>query len=208
MLITSITWIIWSQTSGSSAAVFERTSAEIKYAYLLNGIFILTAVIGIILDSCRQARKYFQRSLALNREVSIEEFKDTADANDTGRTQDALVVCKTLDSEFQDELLENAGKERFLEFKEGYVGYRESYGERYESCARPREDKEDFEQSSDQYEEDYEQYTEDSMDFIDDAVFVQIDQDSGGGTGVWFHESALLIGNDLRILQSMQETCI
>ncbi len=76
MLVTSITWVIWSQTSTSSAAVFERTSSEIKYAYLLNGIFILTAVIGISLDSFRQAKKYFQRSLALNQELSIEEFSE------------------------------------------------------------------------------------------------------------------------------------
>lgn len=74
MLMTSVTWVIWSQTSRSSAAIFERTSAEIKYAYMLNGIFIITAVIGISLDSVRQAKKYFQRVLALNQEIFIEEY--------------------------------------------------------------------------------------------------------------------------------------
>ncbi len=83
MLLTSITWVIWSQTSSSSAAVFERTSAEIKYAYLLNGVFILTAVIGISLDSFRQAKKYFQRSLALNQELSIEEFNGDDEMKDS-----------------------------------------------------------------------------------------------------------------------------
>ena len=79
MLVTSVTWIVWSQTSKSSAAVFERTSTEIKYAYMLNGIFIFTAVIGIILDSCRQGKKYFQRVLALNQEIFIQEYVEKKD---------------------------------------------------------------------------------------------------------------------------------
>ena len=79
MLLTSLSWVIWSQTSSSSTAIFERTSAEIKYAYMLNGIFILTAIIGITLDSCRQAKKYFQCTLALNQEIIIQEYIEKED---------------------------------------------------------------------------------------------------------------------------------
>ena len=93
MLITSLSWVVWSQTSSSSAAIFERTSTEIKYAYLLNAIFILTAIIGITLDSCRQARKYFQRTLALNQEIVIQEYTEKDD------NQPAHNRRETLDSQ-------------------------------------------------------------------------------------------------------------
>lgn len=87
MLLTSLTWVIWSQTSSSSAAIFERTSAEIKYAYMLNGIFILTAVIGITLDSCRQGKKYFKRVLALNKELVIQEYVEKDDKEPEARKE-------------------------------------------------------------------------------------------------------------------------
>lgn len=88
--MTSLTWVIWSQTSTSSAAVFERTSAEIKYAYMLNGIFIFTAVVGITLDSCRQARRYFQRVLALNQEIVIQEYMEKDDNEPTDRRRETI----------------------------------------------------------------------------------------------------------------------
>ena len=74
MLLTSISWIIWSQSSDSAAAIFERSSDDIKYAYILNGMFILTAVLGIVFDTYRQTKVYFKRVLALNRELRIEEY--------------------------------------------------------------------------------------------------------------------------------------
>ena len=99
MLMTSVTWVIWSQTSRSSAAIFERTSAEIKYAYMLNGIFILTAVIGISLDSVRQAKKYFQRVLALNQEIFIEEYVGNCDSISDGKRQESIPCALSGESE-------------------------------------------------------------------------------------------------------------
>ena len=99
MLMTSVTWVIWSQTSRSSAAIFERTSAEIKYAYMLNGIFILTAVIGISLDSVRQAKKYFQRVLALNQEIFIEEYVANCDSISGEKRQESIPCVRSGESE-------------------------------------------------------------------------------------------------------------
>ena len=50
---------------------------------MLNGIFILTAIIGITVDSCRQAKKYFQRALALNQEILIQEYVEKDDNQPT-----------------------------------------------------------------------------------------------------------------------------
>lgn len=60
---------------------------------MLNGVFILTAIIGITVDSCRQAKKFFQRALALNQEIFIQEYVEKDD------NQPADIRRETLDSQ-------------------------------------------------------------------------------------------------------------
>lgn len=82
ILVTSLTWITWSQISSSNAAKAERTSKEIKYAYALNGGFIAMALIGLYLDSLTQCRSYYRRWALLNQYLVIlpydieEDFKN------------------------------------------------------------------------------------------------------------------------------------
>lgn len=74
MLLTSITWIVWSRVSSTPTAVAERTTDEVKFAYMLNGLFIALAVGGLYFDSYRHVKRYFQRWSVLNRHMIIEPY--------------------------------------------------------------------------------------------------------------------------------------
>ncbi|EDO37272.1 predicted protein [Nematostella vectensis] len=76
MLLTSITWIVWSRVSSTPTAVAERTTDEVKFAYMLNGLFIALAIGGLYFDSYRHVRRYFQRWSVLNRHMIIEPYCD------------------------------------------------------------------------------------------------------------------------------------
>ena len=72
MLLTSITWIIWSRVSRTPSAVAERTTEEVKFAYMVNGLFIALAVGGLYFDSLKHFKQYSKRWAALNRNVVVE----------------------------------------------------------------------------------------------------------------------------------------
>lgn len=71
IMLTSLTWIMWSQLSTSRTAQSERESKKITYAYAMNGGFIVIALIGLYLDSFRQCRTYYKRWSLLNQELRI-----------------------------------------------------------------------------------------------------------------------------------------
>lgn len=52
----------------------ERTTDEVKFAYMLNGLFIALAVGGLYFDSYRHVKRYFQRWSVLNRHMIIEPY--------------------------------------------------------------------------------------------------------------------------------------
>ena len=72
MLLTSITWIIWSRVSRTPSAIAERTTEEVKFAYMVNGLFIALAVGGLYFDSLKHFKQYSKRWTALNRNVVVE----------------------------------------------------------------------------------------------------------------------------------------
>lgn len=74
MLLTSVIWIIWSRASGTPSAVSERTTEEVKFAYMLNGLFIALALGGLYFDSLRHMKRYFKRWSVLNQHVIIERY--------------------------------------------------------------------------------------------------------------------------------------
>eukprot|EP00795_Rhopilema_esculentum_P013997 gene13997-4965_t len=181
MLVTSVTWIVWSQTSKSSAAVFERTSTEIKYAYMLNGIFIFTAVIGIILDSCRQGKKYFQRVLALNQEIFIQEYVEKKDESLLKKS------CKGM-STTQSKLTLNSlrGNDKSLSV----------------NCRLLSD--------QDGGSSDLQSQEENQSDLIGESVFVEIDIDDDTNSYIFRNsmDQRMEYVKDFKCLQNLAETCI
>ena len=72
MLLTSVTWIIWSRVSKTPSAIAERTTQEVKFAYMVNGLFIALAVGGLYFDSLKHFKQYSKRWAALNKNVVVE----------------------------------------------------------------------------------------------------------------------------------------
>ena len=72
MLLTSVTWIIWSRVSTTPSAIAERTTEEVKFAYMVNGLFIALAVGGLYFDSLKHFKQYSKRWAALNQNVVVE----------------------------------------------------------------------------------------------------------------------------------------
>lgn len=85
MLLTSITWIVWSRVSSTPTAVAERTTDEVKFAYMLNGLFIALAVGGLYFDSYRHVKRYFQRWSVLNRHMIIEPYVKPTSLQETDK---------------------------------------------------------------------------------------------------------------------------
>lgn len=80
MLLTSITWIIWSRVSRTPSAVAERTTEEVKFAYMVNGLFIALAIGGLYFDSLKHFKQYSKRWRALNQNVVVECYMSDSDS--------------------------------------------------------------------------------------------------------------------------------
>lgn len=87
MLLTSVIWIIWSRVSGTPTAVSERTTEEVKFAYMLNGLFIALALGGLYFDSLRHMKRYFKRWSVLNQHTIIEQYSIEKDKTQTNKKQ-------------------------------------------------------------------------------------------------------------------------
>ena len=222
MLMTSVTWVIWSQTSRSSAAIFERTSAEIKYAYMLNGIFILTAVIGISLDSVRQAKKYFQRVLALNQEIFIEEYTGNCDSISEEEREESLPCAPSGESE----LRRHSKNDKYYGCRESFVrslmDLRHS-SVSYNHVRNPETDHRDPEHGNDEdvcqdhmatNPLDNSKCFQNDTDLIpmpiDDSVFIEIDLDQGScrPNSMNYDELTFDYCGNFEKLDLLAETCI
>ena len=80
-MLTSLTWIMWSQLSTSKQAKSERESKEVTYAYAVNGGFIVMALIGLYLDSFGQCRKYYRKWSLLNQELIVFPYVANKDVD-------------------------------------------------------------------------------------------------------------------------------
>lgn len=89
MLLTSITWIIWSRVSRTPSAIAERTTEEVKFAYMVNGLFIALAVGGLYFDSLKHFKQYSKRWAALNQNVVVECY-----TSDSGKVKGVGVTSR------------------------------------------------------------------------------------------------------------------
>ena len=90
MLLTSVTWIIWSRVSTTPSAIAERTTEEVKFAYMVNGLFIALAVGGLYFDSLKHFKQYSKRWAALNQNVVVECY--TTENNNVIRGVDVALL--------------------------------------------------------------------------------------------------------------------
>lgn len=90
MLLTSVTWIIWSRVSTTPSAIAERTTEEVKFAYMVNGLFIALAVGGLYFDSLKHFKQYSKRWAALNQNVVVECY--TTENNNVVRGVDVALL--------------------------------------------------------------------------------------------------------------------
>lgn len=97
-MLTSLTWILWTQFSTSRAAQSERESKEITYAYAINGGFIIMALIGLYLDSFGQCRTYYGRWSSMNQELIILPYDMKKDTDYCTKT--ASLILSSHDNTF------------------------------------------------------------------------------------------------------------
>ena len=90
MFLTSITWIAWSRVSGAPTAVAERTTEEVKFAYMLNGLFIALALGGLYFDSYKHFKRYFKRWAVLNQHVIVECYSGEERSSSNRRSNSQL----------------------------------------------------------------------------------------------------------------------
>lgn len=82
MLLTSVTWIVWSRASDAPTALAERTTEEVKFAYMLNGLFIALAIGGLYFDSYKHFRRYSKRWAVMNQHMVVECYIGEAKADE------------------------------------------------------------------------------------------------------------------------------
>lgn len=97
MLVAFTTWMIWSRTSSSVAAKQERNKKQIEYSYLIYGMLVLIAIVGMYALSFRPFLRFMSRCLVMNQSITVipngelckeEEASstNTLKEHDTGKT--------------------------------------------------------------------------------------------------------------------------
>ena len=99
MLVAFTAWMIWSRTSSSVAAKQERNKKQIEYRYLIYGMLVLIAIIGMYALSFRPILRFMSRCLVMNQSITVipngelckEEASGTStfDEPDTGKTYES-----------------------------------------------------------------------------------------------------------------------
>ena len=99
MLVAFTAWMIWSRTSSSVAAKQERNKKQIEYSYLIYGMLVLIAIIGMYALSFRPFLRFITRCLVMNQSITVipngelckEEASNTntLDEPDTGKTYES-----------------------------------------------------------------------------------------------------------------------
>lgn len=71
MLIAFTAWMIWSRTSSSVAAKQERSKKQIEYSYLIYGMLVLIAIVGMYALSFRPFLRFLSRCLVINQNITV-----------------------------------------------------------------------------------------------------------------------------------------
>jgi hypothetical protein len=64
-------WIIWSRTSSSSEAREERGKKQIEYSYIVYGLLVLIAFVGMYALNVRPMGRFLSRCLVINRTTAV-----------------------------------------------------------------------------------------------------------------------------------------
>ena len=64
-------WIIWSRTSSSTEAKEERARKQVEYSYIVYGLLVLIAFVGMYALNIRPMARFLGRCLVINRTVAV-----------------------------------------------------------------------------------------------------------------------------------------
>ena len=64
-------WIIWSRTSTSTEAKEERGRKQIEYSYIVYGLLVLIAFVGMYALNIRPLARFLSRCLVINRTIVV-----------------------------------------------------------------------------------------------------------------------------------------
>jgi hypothetical protein len=103
MLVAFTAWIIWSRTSSSMEARQERDKKQIEYSYLVYGMLVLIAIVGMYALNFRPFMKFLSRCLVINQSITVipngelckekTSSTDTLDEHDRGKTNESTKHC-------------------------------------------------------------------------------------------------------------------
>ncbi len=65
------TWIIWSRTSSSTEAKQERDKKQVEYSYVVYGMLVLIAIIGIYALNFRPFVTFISKCLVINKTITV-----------------------------------------------------------------------------------------------------------------------------------------
>lgn len=98
MFVAFTTWILWSRISSSKAAKQERAKSEIKYSYIVYGVLVFVAMVGMYALNFRSFTSYFRKFIVINQEITVipnGEICTEETANDSLRQQCELKLPRT-----------------------------------------------------------------------------------------------------------------
>ena len=64
-------WIIWSRTSSSTEAKQEREKKQIEYSYIVYGLLVLIAFVGMYALNIRPMARFLGKCLVINRTIAV-----------------------------------------------------------------------------------------------------------------------------------------
>ena len=71
MLITFTAWIIWSRVSSSPQAMKERSKRQVEYTYLVYGMLVFIAIVGMYALNFRPFVGYISRCIVINQDIVV-----------------------------------------------------------------------------------------------------------------------------------------
>ena len=71
MLVAFTVWIIWSRTSSSTEAKQERNKKQVEYSYVVYGMLVLIAIVGMYALNIRPFSRFLSRCLVMNQNIVL-----------------------------------------------------------------------------------------------------------------------------------------
>lgn len=91
MFIAFTSWIVWSRVSSSAAAEQERGKKQVKYSYIIYGMLVLIAIVGMYAVNVRAFVNFISRCLVINKTIMVIPNGDLCE--ETTSSTESLDEC-------------------------------------------------------------------------------------------------------------------